>query len=170
MGFFPVAVPENINPPLSLLRMPHQTESHKLRFPGKDLLLLFFSLNLVKEAASHSSNQVGCVSVETSELQRGNHSVRGSTEQPHIKTCSSQKVSFQRRMGNWAYFFFSGKTPSEVYWIWAKQGFWEDWNQSTPRRPYSLSKDVWTGISSGASINPLIKILLGELRGKKITI
>lgn len=70
-------------------------------------------------------------------------------------------------MGNWAYFFFSSKIPSEVYWIWAKQGFWEDWNQSTPRRPYSLSKDVWTGISSGASINPLIKILLGELRGKK---
>lgn len=70
-------------------------------------------------------------------------------------------------MGNWAYFFFSSKIPSEVYWIWAKQGFWEDWNQSTPRRPYSLSKDVWTGISLGTSINPLIKILLGELREKR---
>lgn len=70
-------------------------------------------------------------------------------------------------MGNWAYFFFSSKIPSEVYWIWAKQGFWEDWNQFPPSRPHSLSKDVWTGISSGASINPLIKILLGELREKR---
>lgn len=70
-------------------------------------------------------------------------------------------------MGNWAYFFFSGKIPSEVYWIWAKQGFQEVWNQPIPRRPHSLSKDVWPEISSGASINPLIKILLGELRKKR---
>lgn len=98
MGSFPVTVPENFNPLLSLLHILHQTESHKLRFPGKDLLLLFSSLNLVKVAASHSSNQVGCTSVETPELPRGNHSVRGSIERPTLKHVAVRKPVFK---GGW---------------------------------------------------------------------